>query len=170
VAGGQGLGLSPALLDEEPGNGELHPDGVALVGALAIQVSYLAESGDEDDPAVEITEEISEARLARLAAQIEEATLRNELVDPDDTLDPDAQRDLFLERARFGLTHTPDPRSLARSEYVYRGVRERYGVVRARESLLPFELVLQGSLSDLSLGAFPRIREPRRTPDAVLYR
>ena len=30
-------------------------------------------------------------------------------------------------------------------------------------------LVLRGSLSDLSLGAFPRFREPRETPDAFLY-
>ncbi len=31
-------------------------------------------------------------------------------------------------------------------------------------------LVVQGSLSDLTLGAFPRLRPPRATPDAVLYR
>lgn len=49
-------------------------------------------------------------------------------------------------------------------------MRERYGMVRGRESILPFELVLQGSLWDFSLGAFPRWREPRTTPDAFLYR
>jgi hypothetical protein len=49
-------------------------------------------------------------------------------------------------------------------------MRERYGMVRSRESILPFDLVLKGSLSNMSLGAFPRIREPRQTPDAFLYR
>ena len=48
-------------------------------------------------------------------------------------------------------------------------MRERYGLVRKRESILPVELVVQGSLQDMSLGAFPRIRLPRPTPDAFLY-
>ena len=49
-------------------------------------------------------------------------------------------------------------------------VRERYGMVRHRESILPFDLVFQGSFSTLSLGAFPRMRKPKETPDAFLYR
>ena len=36
--------------------------------------------------------------------------------------------------------------------------------------ILPFDIVFQGSLSDLSMGAFPRMRKPRETPDAFLYR
>ena len=43
-------------------------------------------------------------------------------------------------------------------------------MVRAREPILPFDIVIQGSLKTLSLGAFPRIRRPRETPDAILYR
>jgi hypothetical protein len=43
-------------------------------------------------------------------------------------------------------------------------------MVRGRESVLPFDLVLQGSLGDLTLGAFPRWRYPKQTPDAFLYR
>ena len=70
----------------------------------------------------------------------------------------------------MGLADEIDPRPLASSSYLYRGVRERYGMVRSRESILPFDLVIQGSLADLSLGAFPRIRRPRETPDAFLYR
>ena len=35
---------------------------------------------------------------------------------------------------------------------------------------LPFDIVVQGSLTDLTLGAFPRMRTPDETPDAVLYR
>jgi len=49
-------------------------------------------------------------------------------------------------------------------------MRERYGMVRGREALLPIELVVQGDLSSLQLGAFPRLRPPKTTPDAVLYR
>src|SRR5262249_25802870 len=32
VAGPRGFGISPTLLDGDPRNGELHPDGVALIG------------------------------------------------------------------------------------------------------------------------------------------
>jgi hypothetical protein len=49
-------------------------------------------------------------------------------------------------------------------------MRERYGMVRSRDSILPFDLVIKGSLTDLSFGAFPRIRKPRETPDSFLYR
>ena len=49
------------------------------------------------------------------------------------------------------------------------GIRERYGMVRSRD-MLPVQLVLQGSLTDLTLGAFPRLRAPPETSDAVLYR
>ena len=48
-------------------------------------------------------------------------------------------------------------------------MRERYGIVRARPSILPFDLVLRGSLEDFTLGAFPRFHPPRRTADAFLY-
>jgi hypothetical protein len=43
-------------------------------------------------------------------------------------------------------------------------------VVRGRESILPAEIVLQGSFTDFSLGAFPRFRPPKATPDQLLYR
>jgi hypothetical protein len=48
-------------------------------------------------------------------------------------------------------------------------MRERYGLVRGRESILPVDLVIQGSFPDLGLGAFPRIRMPKPSPDAILY-
>ena len=91
-------------------------------------------------------------------------------IDNDYTVGPDAQRDVFFERARLGLTNIEDRRPVAQSNYVYKSVRERYGMTRSRESLLPFDLVFRGSLGDLSLGAFPRWRAPKRTPDAFLYR
>jgi hypothetical protein len=49
-------------------------------------------------------------------------------------------------------------------------MREMYGIVRARESILPVELVLQSGLQDFGFGAFPRIRMPKDTPDQILYR
>jgi hypothetical protein len=170
VAGPGGLDLSPLLLDEDPRNGELHPDGVALVGGREIVLLALAESGDEDDPPERLRAQLSESQFSRLVAQLEETSFRNALLDEDDVLVPDAQRDALFERARLGLADDVDDRPAAEARFAYRGMRERYGMVRSRDALLPVELVLQGSLTDLSIGAFPRLRAPRETPDAVLYR
>jgi len=84
-------------------------------------------------------------------------------------LEHDARRDVVFERARLGLADEIDTRPEARADYTYKGMRERYGVVRGRDPWLPFDLVLQGSLANLSLGAFPRWREPAKTPDAPLF-
>jgi len=168
-AGPRGLGLDAYLLDGESSNGELHPDGVVLIGGRTVELHFLASSGDEDDPATLGYQQLSEERFSRLIAKLEETSFRNALVDPDERLDADASRDVFFERARIGLEDV-DSRALASSSYKYRGMRERYGMVRAREPILPFDLVISGSLTDLSLGAFPRIREPKKTPDAFLFR
>ena len=85
-------------------------------------------------------------RLSQLAAVLDETTRRNQLLDVDDNLAPDADRDRFLERARLGLVDRPDRRPTAQSTYVYRSMRERYGVVRGRESVLPFDLVFLAHL------------------------
>jgi hypothetical protein len=95
---------------------------------------------------------------------------QNELIDPDERLYADGDRDQFIERASLGLADEPDHRATARSTYVYRSMRERYGMVRGRESVLPVDLVFQGSFTDFSFAAFPRWRAPRETPDAFLYR
>jgi hypothetical protein len=169
VAGVRGLGLDPALLDGDARNGELHPDGVALVGGRRIEISFLAPSGKEDDPPERRTVQVDDAQFARLVARLEETSFRNSLLDADDPVVHDSRRDLAFERARIGLADDVDPRPEARADYTYKGMSERYGVVRGREPWLPFDLVLQGSLADLSLGAFPRWREPKKTPDAALY-
>jgi hypothetical protein len=170
VAGPEGLGLDPLLLDGEGDNGELHPDGVALVGGRRLEFSFVAPNADEDDPPERIVTTLSDEHLGRLVARLEEASFRNTLVDADDRLEPNAQRDLVFERARLGLADQVDTRPTAEAQYAYRGMRERYGMVRSRPAILPFDIVVQGSLADLSLGAFPRVRPPRETPDAVLYR
>jgi hypothetical protein len=170
LAGPEGLGLRRELLDDDPTNAELHPEGVTLLGARIVEVSYLARNGDEDDPARRVRETLSEEHLARIVSQLEETSYRNRLLDPDADLAPDARRDLFFERVRLGLVDEVDKRPGAISDYAYRGLRERYGMVRAREPILPFDLVLQGSFQSLSLGAFPRFRPPKETPDAILFR
>ncbi len=169
IAGPGGLDLSTALLDDEPSNGELHPDGVTLVGGRDVVISVLAESGDEDDPPRRLGAQLAEPDFARLVARLEETSFRNSLLDEDDALEPNAERDVVFERARLGLADDVDERPEAEARYAYRGMRERYGMVRSREPL-PIELVVQGDLTSLQLGAFPRLRPPKTTPDAVLYR
>jgi len=169
-AGYQGLGLDPNLLDDDTANGELHPSGIVLIGGRAVKILFIGPSGNKKDPPIEVYQELSDERFARMVAKLEETSFRNSLLDPDDAIVADANRDVLFERARVGLSDEIDTRPMAGSTYSYRGMRERYGMVRSRDSILPFSLVLQGSLSDLSLGAFPRINAPRETPDAFLYR
>jgi hypothetical protein len=170
VAGVQGLALRPELLDENPANGELHPEGVALLGGSIVEVNSLAADGDPASAPRAEREQLGPEAMARVVSVLEETSFRNSLLDADDAIVADADRDAFFERLRLGLADQIDARPEAGSSYAYRGMRERYGMVRSRDSILPFDLVLRGSLSDLSLGAFPRFREPRETPDSFLYR
>lgn len=170
VAGDTGLGLNPSLLDGDPRNGELHAEGVVLRGGRVLELRLRSEGRDEDAPPVSRTHKISKQRLARLAAALDEAVRRNSLIDPGARFAADANRETYLEQARLGLTEEPDARPTAESTFVYQSLRERYGAVRGRDSLLPFDLVFRGSLGDFSLGAFPRWRPPAETDDAFLYR
>ena len=135
-----------------------------------MEFALVAESGDEDDDPVIRRERIPQDRLSRAVAMLDETVLLNDQLDDGDAVTPDAFRDHYLERARLGLVEEPDLRASAQSDYVYESLREQYGLVRGRDSLLPFSLVFQGSLMDMSLGAFPRWRQPPQTPDAFLYR
>jgi len=168
VAGPEGLALQPGLLDGKLSNGELHREGVALLGGRMLQISFVGRS--EGDPPIRQRERISKERMARLVAQLEEASLHQLRTDHDARVEYDADRDLFFERARLGLLDHPDTRGRAGSDYVFRSMRERYGIVRSREPILPVEIVVKGNLTDLGLGAFPRIRMPKSTPDAILYK
>jgi len=170
IAGPHGLALAAGLLDGDASNGELHSQGVVLLGGRELEICMIADSGDEDAPPHRQHQSISPAHLARLVSEVEEADLHNSLIDSDDDITPDAQRDVFFERAQLELADDVDTRATASSQYTYLGMRERYGVVRGRESILPFSLVLSGSLTDFSLGAMPRITAPRETPDAILYK
>jgi len=170
VSGPFGLGIRPELIDGVNANGELHPRGVTFLGARYLEFEFLAESGNEDEPSIKVRRSISQERLARVVAIVDDTVHRNARVDPDMDAGVDARRDLFLERARLGLTEEPDMRAAAQSHYVYESARERYGMVRGRESILPFDLVLRGDFSSMGLAAFPRWRKPKETPDAFLYR
>jgi hypothetical protein len=169
VAGPEGFGIQPIWLDGNIRNGELHPEGVVLAGGQLIELRFVAAGGESDPPAI-VRKQVSGERLARVVALLEETSIRNELLDADNDQQPDARRDLFFEAARLGVAATPDTRPSAESTYVFKGMRERYGLVRGRESILPVDLVLQGSLPSMQLGAFPRIRTPKATPDAILYK
>lgn len=170
VAGPDGLGLRRELLDDDLHNAELHPDGVTLRGGRVVEIALVAESGDEKDEPAKARQTISRERLSRLVSLLEETTLRNALLDPLAEQASDARRDQFFERARLGVAEAPDVRATAESTFVFVGMREKYKMVRSRESILPVEIVVSGSLPDLGLGAFPRIRMPKETPDAVLYK
>jgi hypothetical protein len=169
VWGPDGLGLRPALLDGDLRNGELHPKGVILAGGRVVEICYVDQKGNESAPPRIVRQEVSAERMSRLVAVLEETTRQNELSDPDNSVKPDAARDVFFERAQLGLLDDPDSRADASSSYAFLSMRERYGLVRGRESILPVDLVIQGSFPDLGLGAFPRIRMPKPSPDAILY-
>jgi hypothetical protein len=169
VAGPGGLGVEPTLLDGDTTNGELHPVGVVLVGGHELEFNYLDPSGDEEEAPQKIYEQVSEDRLARLVSRLEEASFHNALIDPEDGIRPDAQRDLLFEKVRLGLGDDVDTRATAEASFSYTTMRERYGMVRARKPILPFDIVVQGSMEDFSIGAFPRMRMPEKTPDSVLY-
>jgi len=170
IAGPRGLGLDPVLLDGEIYDGELHPVGVTFLGGRVLEIALVAPDGDEDAAPETVRTTISAERLARTVSLVEEAATLGVRLDSDDSQAVDGSRDQYFERARLELTDEIDSRATAQSTYVYEGMQERYGLVRSRESILPFDLVLQGSVTELGLGAFPRWREPPLTPDAFLYR
>jgi hypothetical protein len=170
VAGREGVGINPRLLNEDPADGELHPEGVVLRGGRMLEIRLLADGGKDKDPPESRYRKIGKARLVQIAASLDHAVHRNSLADLEARQTPDANRDAFLERASLELTDEIDSRPTAESSFVYQSLRERYGLVRGRESILPFDLVFRGSLGDFSLGAFPRWRAPKETPDSFLYR
>jgi hypothetical protein len=170
LAGPDGIGLDSIYLDDEPRNGELHPEGVSLVGDRTLELSFLAASGDPDDPPERRYRTISEEKMARLVSLLDETSLRLAQLDRDYEHRSDPERDRFFEHARLGVSAGPAVSAAARSDFAFRGMRETYGIVRSRESILPFELVVQGSLYDFGFGVFPRIRMPKPTPDSFLYK
>jgi hypothetical protein len=80
---------------------------------------------------------------------------------------PDAKRDVAFERGASGKPDRVDPRpKTARVHHRACASATASCAGAGRGSLRPGA---QGSLADLSLGAFPRWREPKKSPDAALY-
>jgi hypothetical protein len=155
------LALRAELVDGEEDNGEMGEEGVTLLGGRFVRVAL-----EEREPKIEA---VPAANLARLAALLDETAYRALAGDARERPDPDPQRDSFLERARLQLLDAPDRRPSARSEAEYLSSREKHGWMPRRESILPFEVVVQGDLETLGLGAAPRLRLPDPGADAFLY-
>lgn len=169
VAGPGGLDLKAILLDGNLRNSEMHPDGIEILSEKVIQISYLGRSGKIRDQPIVKKEELSTRRMARLIAMLDESSMKQALIDPDVPIEYDSKRDVFFEHLRLGITPS-SPEQRDESNYVFQGADERYGMVRARKSILPVELVIQGSTRDLGFGAYPRFKVPKRDPDQILYR
>lgn len=167
LAGPRGFALAQGTLDGSYANGELHADGITLIGGRWIELAYVGTEGKDGAAEIRRTE-VSSEHLARIVALLEESAIHRARVDRDATFDAHAKRESFFERARLGLAN--DPAQSGDGEYAFRGMRELYGIVRGRESILPVELVVQSGLEDFGFGAFPRIRMPKETPDQILYR
>jgi hypothetical protein len=156
------LGLRPELMDGEEENGELADEGVTLLGRRYVRIAL----SDADPVVVELSGE----SFARLIAALDEASYRRLRVDERELPEPDPARDLFFERARLGLLDEADLRPAASSAAVFEGSREKHGLARRRDSILPVEVVLQGDLEDFGFAAVPRLKLPPQPPDAFLYR
>jgi hypothetical protein len=156
------LALRPELMDGNSRNGELAPPGVTLLGRTVVRLAL-----DEQEP---VTVEVPPQQFARFVAALEEASNRQLATDERDRASHDPQRDVFFERAKLGLLDRADMRPTATSHAVFLGSTEKYGMVRRRDSILPVDVVLQGGLEDFGFAAVPKIRLPRESPDAFLYR
>jgi hypothetical protein len=167
LAGPRGFALPPGMLDDNYANGELHADGISLIGGRWIELAYVGAEGKDGESEIRRTE-VGRDHLARIVALLEESAIHRARVDRDANFDAHAKRETFFERARLGLAG--DPAQSGDGEYAFRGMREMYGIVRGRESILPVDLVVQSGLEDFGFGAFPRIRMPKETPDQLLYR
>ncbi len=156
---GDALALRKALLDGKDRNGEIAEEGITLIGGTNVRIPFV--SGEP------IVERIPGERFARFVSLLELESYERLLADARETPSPDPQRDAFFESARLGVVEAPRP--TAASEAVYLSSREKFGLVKRRDSILPVELVLQGGLEDLGFSAFPRIIAPPEAPDAFLY-
>jgi hypothetical protein len=156
---GDALALRKSLLDGAEGNGEIAEEGITLIGGTAVRVPFV--SGEP------LVERIPQERFARFVSLLELESYEQLLADARESPVPDPQRDAFFESARLGVADAPRP--TAASEAVYLSSREKFGLVKRRDSILPVELVLQGGLEDLGFAAFPRVIAPPEAPDAFLY-
>ncbi|HTO08098.1 MAG TPA: hypothetical protein VMR86_13700 [Myxococcota bacterium] len=155
------LGIRSELLDGRRGNGEIADTGVTLLGRNVLEIAL-----EGRDP---VTSEVPPDDFARFVARLEEVSRSSLATDDRERAVADSARDAYFSSSRLGLVESTDPRPEARSDAVFESTHEKHGWVRSRESILPVDLVLRGDISTLGLAAFPRIRLPESTPDAMLY-
>jgi hypothetical protein len=155
------LGLRPELLDGNRANGEMAEKGVTLVGKNVVEIEL-----ENREPA---TSRVPPEDFARFVSLLEEVSRSSLASDPREKAVPDPARDAFFASSVIGVENA-DPRPAARSDAVYQSTHEKHGYVQSRESILPVDLVLRGDLETLGLSAFPRIRLPEDSPDALLYK
>ena len=156
------LGLRPELLDGDDDNGEISKEGVLLIGKTFVRIQF------EDRDPVDV--DLRTEAFARFSGLLEQAYERGLQRDPRAKPIPDPQRDQFFERARLGLLDQADFRLAAASSFEFLGMNERYGPGRGRDSILPVELVVRGGLEDFGVAAVPRVRMPKESEDAFLYK
>ncbi len=156
------LALRPELLDDDKDNGELADEGVLLIGRTFVRVLLEGRNPVESD--------LGEAAFARFSGLLERAYERGLQRDSRARPISDPQRDQFFERARLGLLDEADFRVAAASSFEFLGMNERYGPGGYRDSILPVELVVRGGVQDLGIAAVPKIRMPKESEDAFLYK
>jgi hypothetical protein len=156
------LGLRDELLDGDDDNGELAEAGVLLIGRTLVRIAL-----EKRDP---VTEDLGTDAFARFIGLLEQAYESS--LGQEKSLRPvsDPQRDLFFERARLGLLDDSDLRAAAASSFAFLSTSERLNPLRRNESILPVELVVRGGLEDFGVAAMPRIRTPKESDDAFLYK
>jgi len=155
------LGIRPELLDGKRGNGEIAETGVTLLGKSVVEIAL-----EGREPTMT---QVPADDFARFVARLEEVSRTTLATDERERAVPDAARDAFFANSRLGMVESTDARPTARSDALYESTHEKHGFVHSRESILPVDLVLRGDIETLGLSAFPRIRLPAATPDAMLY-
>ena len=155
------LGIRPELLDGRQSNGEIAETGVTMLGKNVVEIAL-----EGRDP---VTSQVPPDDFARFIARLEEVSRTDLATDDRERAVADPARDAFFSSSRLGLVDAGDARPAARSDAVFQSTHEKHGYIRSRESILPVDLVLRGDISTFGLSAFPRIRLPESTPDAMLY-
>jgi hypothetical protein len=155
------LGIRPELLDGRRANGEIADAGVTMLGKNVVEIAL-----EGRDPVIS---QVPPEDFARFIARLEEASHSDLATDDREKAVADPARDAFFSNSRLGLVDTGGARPEARSDAVFQSTHEKHGYIRSRESILPVDLVLRGDISTFGLSAFPRIRLPAESPDAMLY-
>jgi len=104
-----------------------------------------------------------------VVARLEETSFRIRCSIPT-TRSSQRAADLLFDARADRAADDVDERPVAESPLCVPRMRERYGMVRGREALLPIELVVQETSPASSSARSRACARRKTTPDAVLYR